>query len=208
MSYTLTLAGIAAANLLAAASPGPAFVLVSRTAITHGRVTGWLTGLGVASASFTWAVAATLGLGVLLAQVGWLYTLMKLMGGAYLVWIGVQAIMHARSPLTGNGIVGPAMSRARAWRTGYAAGMTNPKVIVFFGSIFLTLFGPDTPLWVRLAALAIVAVDETFWYSLVATLFSTRRARAVYGRAKAWVDRIAGGVMLAFGLRLIATARR
>ena len=208
-SYTLSLLGIAAANLLAAASPGPAFLLVSRTAMTHGRSLALATGLGVASAAWSWAVAASLGLGVILIQAAWLYALLKLAGGLYLCWIGIQAIRHAREPMPEQGSgAGSVPGAARAWRRGYAAGMTNPKVIVFFGSIFLTLFAAETPVWVRIAALGIVACNEVLWYSLVATLFSRGPARRVYGRAKTWVDRISGAVMFGFGLRLISAARR
>jgi threonine/homoserine/homoserine lactone efflux protein len=80
-------------------------------------------------------------------------------------------------------------------------------VIVFFGSIFVALFAADTPNSVRLAALVIVAANESIWYGLVALLFSSRPAQTVYRRAKRWIDRATGAVMMIFGLRLMLNAR-
>jgi threonine/homoserine/homoserine lactone efflux protein len=80
-------------------------------------------------------------------------------------------------------------------------------VIVFYGSIFVALFAPDTPSWARIAALLIVAANESWWFALVALLFSSRPAQAAYRRARRWIDRATGAVMVIFGFRLILGAR-
>lgn len=207
MSYVLTLAGIGAVHLMGAASPGPAFVTVTRVSVGEGRAAALAAAYGVAAATLVWAVAATLGMHVLLAEAAWLYGILKLAGGAYLLWLGIAAWRHAATPLapTMPGVAG--MTPRRAFRLGLSTNLANPKVIVFFGSIFVALFTPETPLWVRLAALLIVAVNESLWYSLVALLFSSRPAQAAYRRAKGWIDRITGSAMLAFGVRLILSLR-
>jgi threonine efflux protein len=144
---------------------------------------------------------------VLLAEAAWLYDVLKLIGGGYLVWLAVQAWRHADKPLAvaANGLAG--MSAWQAWRLGFSTNLANPKVIVFFGSIFVTLFTPETPSWVRGAALVIVAANEIGWYAVVALLFSSRAAQAGYRRAKRWIDRVTGAVLMVFGLRLIFGAR-
>jgi len=207
LSYALMLLGIGTIHLLAAMSPGPAFVAVTRISVGETRRVALAAGLGVASAELLWATAASLGMHLLLSQAAWLYGAMKLAGGAYLVWLGIQSWRHAAVPLA------PAQDRVaglagwRAWRLGFAVNIANPKVIVFFGSIFVTLFSADTPLWVRVAALAVVAMNGSLWYSLVALAFSARPVQSVYRRGKRWIERALGTAMLLFGIRLIADVR-
>ena len=206
-SYVLALAGIGAVQLMAAMSPGPAFLVVTRISVGESRCAALGAAFGVAMAALLWAVAATLGMHLLLAEAAWLYGALKLVGGLYLVWLGIQAWRHAAQPLAPatEGVV--AMNAWEAWRLGFSTNLANPKVIVFFGSIFVTLFTPETPSWVRGAALIVVAVNESGWYATVALLFSSRPAQAAYRRAKRWIDRATGTVMMIFGLRLILSAR-
>jgi threonine efflux protein len=188
-------------------SPGPAFLVVTRISVGESRRAALAAALGVTTATLIWAVAATLCMHVLLAEAAWLYDVLKLIGGGYLVWLAVQAWQHADKPLAvaANGLAG--MSAWQAWRLGFSTNLANPKVIVFFGSIFVTLFTPETPSWVRGAALVIVAANEIGWYAVVALLFSSRAAQAGYRRAKRWIDRVTGAVLMVFGLRLIFGAR-
>jgi threonine efflux protein len=206
-TYAFALVGIGAVQLLAAMSPGPAFLVVTRISVGESRRAALAAALGVTTATLIWAVAATLGMHVLLAEAAWLYDVLKLIGGGYLVWLAVQAWRHAGKPLAvaANGLAG--MSAWQAWRLGFSTNLANPKVIVFFGSIFVTLFTPETPSWVRGAALVIVAANEIGWYAVVALLFSSRAAQAGYRRAKRWIDRVTGAVLMVFGLRLIFGAR-
>ena len=204
MSYVVALAGIGTVHLLAAMSPGPAFVVVTRVSVGESRKAALSAAFGVATAALIWAIAATLGMHLLLARAAWLYDVLKLMGGAYLVWLGFQAWRHADEPAAPAAANGGTMGLWQAWRLGLVTNLANPKVMVFFGSIFVALFSPDTPDWVRLAALVIVAANESLWYTVVALLFSSRAAQSTYRRAKRWIDRATGAVMMLFGLRLEA----
>jgi threonine/homoserine/homoserine lactone efflux protein len=85
--------------------------------------------------------------------------------------------------------------------------LSNPKIMVFFGSIFLSVLPQHMPAWMIGAVLAIVAFDEFTWFALLALLFSGGPARAFYGRAKVWLDRIMGGALALLGLRLALLSR-
>ena len=80
--------------------------------------------------------------------------------------------------------------------------LSNPKVIVFFGSIFISLLPAQTPVWMDATVLAIVAANEFTWFALLTLLFSGDAVRAFYRRAKLWTDRLMGGVLGLLGLRL------
>jgi threonine efflux protein len=206
-SFWFMLAGIAAINLMGAASPGPAFFVVSRTAAGQSRRAGLAAALGVSSATVIWAFAAIHGLALLLGEAAWMFRLIQALGGAYLVYLGWQAFRHAPEPLPKVDPLIGAPSGLAAYRRGFVVNMTNPKVMVFFASVFASVYTPGKPEWINLAVLVVVALDEIAWYSLVALAFSSRPAQAAYGRAKRWIDRGFGALLGLFGLRLLWNLR-
>ena len=205
-SFWLMLAGIAGINLLGAASPGPAFFVVSRMAAGQSRRAGLAAALGVSTATVIWAFAAIHGLALLIAEAAWLFRIMQGLGAAYLVYLGWQAFRHAPDPLPRVDTASPVRGFA-AYRRGFMVNMTNPKVMVFFGSVFASVYAPGLPEWTNLAVLAVIALDEVAWYTVVALAFSTRPAQAAYGRAKRWIDRAFGALLALFGLRLLWSLR-
>ena len=77
-------------------SPGPNFAIVTSTATSVSRRAGLLTALGLAAATGTWVLLAVAGVGVLLAQVPWVFATVKAAGAAYLIWLGIKMILGAR----------------------------------------------------------------------------------------------------------------
>ncbi|HET6161601.1 MAG TPA: LysE family transporter [Dongiaceae bacterium] len=195
------LAAFAAVHLLVAASPGPAFLAVSRTAISASRSAGVIGAAAMATGALIWAVATLFGLHVLFAQSPWLYDALRLGGAAYLIYLGV-GMLHA----AWRGKGGEPMQLVPAGRATFvrclAVQLSNPKAAVFFGSIFVTLLPAEAPLWVKGAALAILAINEFSWYALVAMVLSAPRARRIYGNAKRGLDALFGGFLTALGVKL------
>jgi RhtB (resistance to homoserine/threonine) family protein len=206
-AFWLMLAGIAAVNLMGAASPGPAFFVVSRTAVGQSRRAGLATGLGVSLATLIWAFGTIHGLALLLTRAAWLLHMLQVAGGAYLLYLSWQAFRHAAEPLPRNVEGAPSASLVQALRRGFVTNMANPKIAVFFGSVFASVYGPGMPEWVNLAVLLVIAIDEILWYSFVALVFSSRPAQATYGRAKRWIDRGFGALLGIFGLKLLSNLR-
>ncbi len=205
--FWLMLGSVAAVNLLGAASPGPAFFVVSRTAVGRNRRAGLATGLGVSLATVIWAFGTIHGLALLIAEAAWLFRIMQAAGAAYLIYLGWQAFRHAAEPLPPADAQTTSGGNLAAFRRGFLTNMTNPKVAVFFASVFASVYGPGMPEWTNLVVLGVVALDEVVWYSLVALAFSSRPAQAAYGRAKRWIDRAFGAFLALFGLRLLWNLR-
>ncbi len=195
------LAAFAAVHLLVAASPGPAFLAVSRTAIGTSRSAGLIAAAAMATGALVWAVATFFGLHVLFAQAPWLYDALRLGGAAYLIYLGIGMLREAWRGGAPVETVVPAAGRATFLRC-LAVQLSNPKAAVFFGSICVTLLPADAPLWVKGAALAILAMNEFGWYALVALVLSAPRARRVYSRAKRALDALFGGFLTVLGVKL------
>ncbi len=202
MEYALPLATIWLANILATMSPGPGFMLVARTAAEQSRRAGVASALGMTLGAVTWAAATMFGLALLFAQLAWLYRAVQVLGALYLVYLAVTIWRGAATPTKiENGAAGG--DPLRAFLVGAAVQLSNPKVAVFFGSVFVALLPVQAPAWVWIATLAMVSINETAWYTLVALAFSAPRARQAYGRAKLWLDRAMAGFLGALGAKLL-----
>jgi threonine/homoserine/homoserine lactone efflux protein len=92
----------------------------------------------------------------------------------------------------------------RSFLLALATQLSNPKAVVVIGSIFAALLPAHVPVWMYVAIPPIIMTTETSWYTIVAVVVSAERPRAVYARWKVWIDRLAGTVLGALGLRLIA----
>ncbi len=207
VSYLGLLSGIMAVHLAAVISPGPNFLVITQTSIRDSRYSGLSSAVGVAFASALWALVALLGVSVLFETATWLYSLLKLLGGAYLIYLGVQSWRHSKKLLLSSEAPLATRSAWRSFRTGFLTNLTNPKAAVFFGSIFAALLSPSLPLWVRGAAVGLVFFNALWWYALVAVVFSARKVQQAYAKAKRYIDRAVGGFLVLLGLRLVLSSR-
>lgn len=193
---------IAAVHILAAISPGPSFVVSVRTAAAQGFRPALGLAIGFGLGAVIWATAALAGLALLFQIVPALFTALKVLGGAFLVWIAIQTWRHAKDPLEEpTGAVLP-QALGSAVLKGLGVMLANPKPAVFFGAVFVGLVPPDTPLPVLALLMGVIFIDETLWYIVVARLFSLPRPREVYKGMKSTVDRTFGVLLAGLGLRI------
>lgn len=195
-----------AAALLVALAPGPDNLMVLSLGMSRGRRAGVAFGLGCALGCLDHTLLAALGVSALIAASPAAFIALKVAGGLYLVWIGVQAIRHARP--VGAPAAGPASPEtpARLFARGLVANAINPKVILFFLA-FLPQFvaaARGHVAWqiAQLGALFTVAAVVVFGaIGYFAGGIGERLARRP--AAGAWLDRAAGGIFVALGLRLL-----
>jgi threonine/homoserine/homoserine lactone efflux protein len=153
-----------------------------------------------------WAIAAVLGLALVLEQAQWLYGLMKLLGGLYLLYLAALVWRHAASPIA-LPEAGATAQPLHAFREAFFTQIANPKVAGFFASIFVTVLPMNPPVWLIGAILLNVFLVEAVWYLGVAVFFSSARPRAFYIQAKPTIDRMMAGLLAIFGVKLLADAR-
>ncbi|MFN7126702.1 MAG: LysE family translocator [Allorhizobium sp.] len=204
MATFSVLLGIMIAIGIGAMSPGPSFVLVSRISVGNSRLHGLAAAIGMGLGGAFFAVLALAGLVALLEQVEWLYLVLKCAGGLYLVYLGIAIWRGAREPIelasaNGRG----ALSVAGALVLGLVTQVSNPKTAVVYASIFAALMPQEPPLALVLSLPPLILLIEAGWYAVVAIAFSAPRSQQAYLNGKLWVDRLAGAVIGALGLRLI-----
>jgi len=198
----LTLTTIGIVHLLAAMSPGPSFLVTARTAVAQSRVDGIKVALGLGAGTTLWSAAAIFGLNLLFAQFHWLFMGMKVAGALFLLWIACQIFRHAAEPLEMNEGANIANGHGPLLR-GFLIQVSNPKVVVFFGSIFVAMLPREVPAWMTVALIVILTMNEIVWYSLVSLFFGSSPVRRLYLTTKRWIDRTTGAFLGLLGLRLL-----
>ncbi len=196
--------GVALAHLLAAISPGPAFVLSVRTAASEGFRPAAALALGFGLGAAIWAGAALAGLALLFDIVPALFAALKIGGGLFLLWLAVGMWRHAREPMPRPGAA-PPRGLVSAVRLGLAAQIANPKPAIFFGAVFVGLIPPSAGIGDKAVVLFNILWIETAWYIVTARLFSLPRPRDAYAGAKVWLDRAMGGILGGFGAKIALT---
>jgi threonine/homoserine/homoserine lactone efflux protein len=190
---------------MATISPGPSFLITARTAVAGTRGDGVKVALGLGAGTVIWSSAALLGLNVVFHAIPILFLGMKILGALFLLWIAFQIFRHAAEPIKLDEAGAEAVSNP--FTKGFLTQLSNPKVAVFFGSIFIAVLPSAVPLWMTLALIAIVTFNEIWWYSVVALFFGAGPIRRFYIKAKVWIDRVTGLFLGVLGLRLLWAAR-
>ena len=201
MGYLGALALLAGAHTLGVISPGPNFLFVSSTAMNQSRRAGVGAGLGVAAGAITWAVLTLSGLGLVISHLPQLYDAMRLVGAAYLIWLGGKMAWKAGAPM---GTV--AATTSGAWvtaRRAWLVNMTNPKSLAYYGSVYAVLVPAHAPMWVYVAAMVVTSLISCVWYCGVAWLLSGEKARRAFLKARPAMERVIGLFLFGLGIRML-----
>ena len=194
---------------LAQVSPGPNMMAVIAVALAQGRRHALLVALGIASGTLVWAAAVALGLGVVFQSFPVTLTLLKLVGGLYLLFIALKAL---RATLAGdNGPVAPTrapVSALGAWRRGFFVVMTNPKAALMWSAIATFLFGAGLGNGQVLGFGPVVAASALLIYGGYAAVFSTGVATRAYARFWRASEAVFGLAFGALGAMLLVSAVR
>ena len=210
-----------AAGLLLNLTPGPDVLYIVSNALRQGARAGVVAALGINAGCFVHIVAAAVGVSALLAASATAFMVLKWAGAAYLMWVGVRllvarpAIQRWGSPVGSPSAAGPAppyeggheeegRSLSSVFRGGFLTNALNPKVAIFFLAFVPQFIAPAT----EHKALAFLALGCLFNVNSVAVNAGWALAaawmarRAAVQRGMHWLDRAAGALFIAFGLRL------
>lgn len=190
------------ASLIFIQVPGPSLLFTIGRALTVGRRDALLSVVGNALGLLIQVLGVALGLGALVAASAAAFTALKLVGAAYVIYLGVQAIRHrsdARAAMLGSGadVAVRGMSTWASIRTGTIVGVTNPKTIVFFAAFLPQFVSPTAATAPQLVFLGLVfsvlaIASDSVW------VFAASRAREWFAREPKRLDRLGatGGVMM------------
>ncbi len=204
MESLATLLGIAVVWGIAAVTPGPNFFVTVRSASAHSRRHGLAVVGGIVLGTAIWGLAGFFGISTLFALAPWLYAGLKIVGGAYLVFLGLRLILASfkRQPQAMPVGVAAAPSIWASWRLGLLTNLSNPKTAAFVTSLFATTLPAEPTISLGLLAAGTMTGVSLVWYSAVAWIFGTPVMTGVFTRAAHLIDRAAGGIFVLFGAKL------
>lgn len=200
---------IALVHLVALLSPGPDFFFVSQTAVSRSRRQALFGVLGITLGITWWSALALLGLQLVLHRLAWLQQVIAIAGGLYLAWMGLRMLRGAftQASVTHGGAAAMPGGELATLRAGLLTNLANPKVVVYFGSVFSAFLGEGVDVATRWGLWALIVAETFSWFALVAAFFALPAMRRGYLRLARWIDGLAGAVFVAFGLHLILARR-
>ncbi|TNM64440.1 LysE family translocator [Streptomyces sp. NP160] len=214
MSVHEAVAGFALVAALLTLVPGLDTALVLRTSLTSRRTSALSTAAGIQVGCLAWGAAAALGATAVLAASQTLYRVLTLAGAAYLVWMGARLLVAGfrTTAADDDAHAGPrpaaGVSAGRGFTTGLVTNLLNPKVGVFYlATIPQSSAAGVPPLVMGLLLAGVHCVIGTVWLTALVLGSSALGARLASTAFARWVDRVTGGVLVLFGVRVALSAR-
>ncbi|KQN65973.1 MULTISPECIES: threonine export protein RhtC [Rahnella] len=199
---------VAMMHMIALASPGPDFFFVSQTAASRSRKEAMMGVIGITLGVAVWAAVALMGLHLILQKMAWLHQIITVGGGLYLCWMGWQLLKSARSKkqageteVVETAVALPA--NGRTFMRGLLTNLSNPKAVIYFGSVFSMFVGDSVTGGERWGLFILIIAETLAWFTLVALVFALPAMRRGYQRLAKWIDGVAGVVFAGFGIALI-----
>lgn len=192
---------VAVITVLAVIAPGADFAMVVRNSYLHGRRTGVLAATGVAAGVLVHVTYTMLGVGLLIASSTFLFTIIKLVGAAYLVYIGVRTF-RARGEVEVDLETQSDLTPLQALRSGFLTNVLNPKTTLFVVSTFAQVVSPGTPVYQQVGYGLFMSLAHLLWFGVVAVFFSHDRMRTLMLRGQKVLNKVIGSVLAGLGISL------
>ncbi|KPI32221.1 MULTISPECIES: LysE family translocator [unclassified Streptomyces] len=195
------LLAVALITVLAVIAPGADFAMIVRNSYLYGRRTGLLAATGVAAGVLVHVTYTMLGVGLLIASSTFLFTVIKLIGAAYLIYIGVRTFRtkgEVEVDLTGS----TGLTPLAALRAGFLTNVLNPKTTLFVVSTFSQVVSPGTPVREQVGYGLFMSLAHLLWFGVVAVFFSHDRMRTLMLRGQKVLNKVIGSVLAGLGVSL------
>lgn len=192
------------AAFIASASPGPATLALAGTSMASGRRAGLALASGITTGSLMWSVAAALGLSAVMLANVWMFEVLRYFGAGYLLFLAYKAARSALSPkaLATRNFGG---SARRVFAKGLALHLTNPKAILFFGSLYSLGVPPGTGFGPLALVIMSVWVQSLIVFHAYALLFSSDRMTRLYLRTRRWFEGVFAVGFGAAGVKILTS---
>lgn len=204
MELLLLYATVGSVALLAAMSPGPDFLVVSKNSLVYSRKAGVFTALGVGFAILVHVGYTLIGIGLVISQSIVLFSLIKILGAVYLVYLGTKLLV-AKEEDTQPAYAQDSFSKkttTQAFKEGFLTNVLNPKATVFFVSIFSQFISPELSVFAQTLLGLEVAIIVALWFVVLALILTVSSVKSAFARFQNRMLKIMGVALIALGVKV------
>lgn len=200
---------VVVAHFIALVSPGPDFLLVVKSAIRSEKSKAIGVALGIAVANATYIILCLVGVGAVLATSLIIMTLLKLFGGLFLLYVAYHALKSKKSDYlflmetAKNEANKAGYSFYREFLFGFISGISNPKNIIFYLSLFSVVLTNGIPIGVKIGLGVWMTALVFAWNTLIIYVLSQDKVKRVFAKVAFYIDKVAGLVLGAVGVKLL-----
>lgn len=188
-------------------SPGPNILAVMGTSMSVNRKSGMALAMGVAAGSFTWAMITASGLSALIVAYGSALLVIKIAGGAYLLWLAYKSFRSAFSThdIESKAFGGDTQTPWFYFSRGFIVQMTNPKAAFSWIAIIALGMGTGAPAWVAAAIVIGTTILSIVMHAIYALAFSTTPMIRIYAKGRRWIQGVMGTFFTIAGLKFLTS---
>lgn len=189
--------------ILAAISPGPDFAMVTKNSLLYSRRVGVFTAAGVASSLIIHASYCILGLAIIISESLLAFNIIKYLGAAYLVYIGIKSLLAKRETMVlSQHKTHRQISAYHGFRQGLLCNLLNPKAIMFLLAFFTLVVKPGSSIYIELGYGLEIALIHLIWFSTLACMLTHPYVRNGLGKVQYYIVKVMGVVLIGFGVRI------
>jgi RhtB (resistance to homoserine/threonine) family protein len=203
MEFLPLILTVASVHLLAVISPGPDFLMITRNSLVYSRRTGIYSAIGLGLGILVHVAYSLIGIGLIISQSILIFSLIKILGAAYLIYIGYKSLRSKPSEMKVTSVESKAdLPRLKAIKIGFLTNVLNPKATLFFLSLFTLVITPQTPLYLKLFMGIEMGIATFIWFAFIAYVFSHHYLKSKIAKVQHIAEKFIGAVLIGLGIKV------
>lgn len=194
------------AMFIALLSPGPDFAMVLKQSVTYGKKASIYSSIGIGLGISVHVIYTILGIGLIISKSIILFNIIKLLGAAYLIYLGYKSLRSKGFELKESDTkIVENISNKKSFVMGFLCNALNPKATLFFVSLFTVVISIDTPIYVQSIYGVFCILETMAWFVLLSLILSHHKVRAFFNNFGKWFDKAVGLVLISIGIKIAFT---
>ncbi|MBL4694259.1 LysE family translocator [Candidatus Gracilibacteria bacterium] len=190
-------------HFLAVVSPGPDFAVVAKNSLVHNRKVGIYTAFGISIGICVHVFYSLIGIGLIISQSVVLFSTIKLIGAAYLIYIGIKALRSKANTLKiSSEKTQKTPSAKEAIKIGFLTNALNPKATIFFLAVFTQVIDPSTPKSVQVIYGLVMFINTFLLFTLISIGLSQKMIKKQFSKFQHHIERTMGAILIGLGIKI------
>ncbi|UTJ06137.1 LysE family translocator [Arcobacter roscoffensis] len=194
---------LAAALFIALLSPGPDFAMILKQSVSYGKRASIVSSIGIGLGVSVHVVYTLLGIGLIISKSIVLFNIVKYLGAAYLIYLGIMSLRSKGMNLQDDSSKQKEnISDFKSFSMGFLCNALNPKATLFFLSMFTVVISIDTPMYIQAIYGIFCMIASIIWFVFLSLFLSHKKVRTFFNSFGVWFDRIVGVVLIGLGIKV------